>query len=62
MMTMKEIYENALAQLREVATRQHELAVRYMRTPKGPEWQAKYNNTRAKVIWLERLIALWEGR
>lgn len=62
MMTQREIYENALANLRETATRQHELAIRYMRHPKGPEWRAKYNETKAKVVWLERLIALWEGR
>lgn len=60
MMTVIEIYRNALENLRNTATRQQELAHRYPN--KAPEWRAKYSVTKAKIQWLEKLLALWEVR
>ena len=60
MMTTIEIYRNALENLRNLATRQQELAQRYMRTSKGPEWRAKFLITKGKIEWLEKIIRLWE--
>ena len=57
MMTEVEIYKNALENLRNLAQRQLELAHRYPN--KAPEWRAKYDTTRAKVVWLEKLLCLW---
>lgn len=57
-----EIYKLALQSLRELGCRQNQLWSRYMDTPKGPEWKAKYFETKRKIAWLERLIEHWEGQ
>lgn len=58
-MTTTEIYKNALENLRNLAQRQQELAHRYPN--RQAEWRAKYATTRAKVLWLEKLLSIWEG-
>lgn len=57
-----EIYKLALQSLRELGCRQHQLWSRYLYTPKGPEWKAKFFETKRKITWLERLIEHWEGQ
>ena len=59
-MTTVEIYRNALENLRALATRQQELAHRY--PEKAPDWRAKFATTKAKIMWLEKVLSLWEVR
>lgn len=58
MMTETEIYKHALENLRSIAMRQQEMALRYPN--KAPEWRSKYSTTRAKIQWLEKLLKVWE--
>lgn len=58
MMTTVEIYKNALENLRNIALRQQEMALRYPN--KAPEWRARYSSTSVKIKWLEKLIGIWE--
>ena len=61
MMDMLDIYKHARNSLSEIEMRQCVLCSQYMDTKKAPEWRAKYNATKAKREWLDKVIAAWEG-
>jgi len=61
MMTLMDIFKNALENLKTLAERQALLWQGNRYGTKGAEWRRKYYETNEKIAWLEKVIRSWEG-